>query len=569
MKKNLLSSLFPVRKDDAVFISESAKYDQLDDYTWYTYRGRSKVNVVLRTHKRIISDGDIFGIRQTRTGGHYVILPQMYHVDFVVDRPTANRLINNSDPVKRPKIQNLADANTGKIIRQAAADIAAANSLNRQWDSPRFKAARVVNESSGKIDYANYQWRKITKDEGFKLKKADKSVHYKRNMIVGMRFIKPATGGIIIDQDFNRFVLSTENYDTIINGSTVLPKTRWPDGGFSKEQSEAARQEEQLAQKQKRAEERRLLREQENAVKRKAEKEERERRAEERRERKKREQEAKEAAITLTEHVERVKRSRMVPLDDKQLREKIKKIKKLKAEDLGLRTEHIADDDDFNLDLNNLVIKEEKVVEDKKQKPAPLVDLMNQAIQEVKQDLPIFNMSDIEGDEPEEQPDDDLSYDDSDVDYDLFEEDIPAKEVEPEEVEDEDPIDQSDDVDEDVEIADDELESDDQEEEEKPTKPDIKFEEGDAIIFEQDVTEEREFMIFGIEPVKGNDHIMIYKLYDVSNEPDDYRTVRIDTHKKRKIEDMAKLSRKIPPKEFIKYQAMAESMMKNPEPIES
>lgn len=574
MKKSLLSSLFPIRAIRPDLISESAKYDQLDDYTWYVYRGRNKVNVNVRTHKRIISENDMYGFRQTRNGTYYVILPEMYHVDFVVDKNTANRLVNNSDPIKRPKIQNLADADTGKIIRKAAIDIAAANSPNRQWDSARYKANRVVNESNGKIDYANYQWRKITQPEGFKLKKADKSVHYKRNDIVGMRFIKPATGGIIIDQDFNRFVLSTENFDTIVHGSVVLPKTRWPEGGFTKDQLEAAQQEKLLAAKQKRAAERRLLREEEASRKRKEAQEERERKAEERKKRKQEELEAKEAATTLGEHIERVRRSRMVPLDDKQLREKIKKIKTLKAEDLGLRTEHIVDDDDdLNLDLNNLVLKKDTEVPDKKQKPKPLVDLMNQAIQEVKQDLPIFNMADIETDEPEETPEDDsdVDFDDSDVDYDLYEEDTPAKDVEPEEVDEEDPIDQADEVDEDVEIADKELESedDDEFEDDKPAKPEVKFEEGDAIIFEQDATEEREFMIFGIEPLKGNDHILIYKLYDVSNEPDDYRSVRIDTHKKRRLEDMARLSRKIPPKEFIKYQAMAEDMMKNPEPIES
>lgn len=580
MKKSLLSSLFPARVFRSDLVSESAKYDQLDDYTWYVYRGRNKVNITIRTHKRIISTNDIYGFRQTRNGTYYVILPEMYHVDFVVDKATANRLVNNSDPIKRPKIQNLTDSNTGKIIRNAAIDIAASNSPNRQWDSPRYKAQRVINESSGNIDYANYQWRKITSAEGFRLKKGDRQAHYKRNDIVGMRFIKPATGGIVIDQEFNRFVLTTEDYDQMVHASVVLPKTRWPEGGFGKEDAEAAQQEKLLAEKQKRAAERRRIREAEEARKREEAQAERERKAEQRRLRKQQELEAQENAISLQEHMDRVRRSRTVPLDDRELREKIKKIKKLKAEDLGLRTDHIADDDDdFNLDLNNLSIKKDEEIEDKKQKPAPLVDLLNQAIKETKQDLPIFNMSDLDSDDDVEESviDDgtDIDFEDTEADYDIYAEEDP-QDVEPEPVDEEDPIDQDDDADEDVEIAEDELESeedyDDEEfedEEPKPSKPEVKFEEGDAIIFAQDSTEKREFMIFNIETLKGNDHILIYKLYDVTNEPDDYRSVRIDTHKKRRLEDMARLSRKIPPKEFIKYQAMAEDMMKNPEPIES
>lgn len=581
MKKSLLSSLFPARVFRSDLVSESAKYDQLDDYTWYVYRGRNKVNITIRTHKRIISTNDIYGFRQTRNGTYYVILPEMYHVDFVVDKATANRLVNNSDPVKRPKIQNLTDSNTGKIIRNAAIDIAAANSPNRQWDSPRYKAQRVINESSGNVDYANYQWRKITSAEGFRLKKGDRQAHYKRNDIVGMRFIKPATGGIIIDQEFNRFVLTTEDYDQMVHASVVLPKTRWPEGGFGKEDSEAAQQEKLLAEKQKRAADRRRIREAEEARRREEAQAERERKAEERRLRKQQELESQENAISLQEHMDRVRRSRTVPLDDRELREKIKKIKKLKAEDLGLRTDHIADDDDddFNLDLNNLSIKKDEEIEDKKQKPAPLAELLDQAIKETKQDLPIFNMSDLDSDDDAEESvlDDGtaIDFEDAEADYDIYAEEDP-EDVEPEPVDEEDPIDQDDDVDEDVEVAEDELESDEdyddeefEDEEPKPSKPEVKFEEGDAIIFAQDSTEKREFMIFNIEPLKGNDHILIYKLYDVSNEPDDYRSVRIDTHKKRRLEDMARLSRKIPPKEFIKYQAMAEDMMKNPEPIES
>lgn len=577
MKQNFIRLLFPERAAlNSTFVSESAKYDQLDDYLWYVYKGKTKVNIAIRTHKRTISDGMIFGIRQTRNGTHYVILPEMYHVDFVVERSTANKLINNGEYIKKPKISNLSDPNSGKIIRRLASEIAIEKSENRKWDSARFKAAREVkNESVAGVNFSNYQWRKITVPEGFKLSKADKKVHYVRNAVVGMRFIKPATGGIIIDQDFNRFALSTETYDRIVAGSVVLPKSKWPEGEFTKADADNAREEEKLAEKARRAAERRRLRELEAAEKREAELEERKKRAEARREQKRKEQEAKEAAITLTEHMEKVRKSRTIPMDDKEILKRVRKDRKLKAEDLGLRQEHLDDSDDLDLDLTNLGVKSPEKVDAKPVKPKPVIEMLEQVISDARKDLPVFKMDDIEADDLSDVADDELE--DSEIDHDLFEEEETPKVVKGKPAAKEKVVEEDDSLDDDsleddkdVEIAEDELEESDTEDDlEEEEVPEVKFEEADVIVFRQDATEQREFAIVGIDPMKGNDHILIYKLYDIDNEPDDYRTVRIDTHKKRRIEDMAELKRKLTPKDFLKYQAMSEDLMKNPEAIES
>jgi hypothetical protein len=558
-----------MNKNLKLFLSQSAKFEQLDEYTWYKYNGIQKVQIAVRTHKRTIEKNSLFGLRYTRNGTIYVILPEMYHVDFVVDRTTANKLLNKSDIVKRPTIKNLTDNNTGKIIRRAAAEIAAELSPNRVWDSPRYKAARnITNESV--IDYSNYQWRKISAVDGFKLAKADRKMHYKHNDIIGMRFIKPATGGVLIDKNFNRFVLNTEAYDRIVSGSKVLPKSKWPEGKFSKEEAEIARQEELILAKQKRASERRALRELEAAKKREEEKLLKLKLAEERKERKRKELEARESATLLNEHIERVRKTAVIPMDDRDIRERVKQRRRLSAEDLGLKEEYLDNSEkEFELNLDGLTLNTDTKVE-RKEKPAELKDMLDQVIKDTKKDLTLFNMEDIESDPEDFEDDPEVQYEDSEVEHDLYEDEEKSKDLDLTK----DPEDEDEDEyepDEEVEIAEDELEEveDSEEDELEEKKPEIKYEEGHVITFEQDASESREFLIYSIEPLKGNDHILIYKLYDIDNEPDEYRTVRIDTHKKRKIEDMAKMIRKVSAKDFIRYQAMAEDLMKNPEPIES
>jgi hypothetical protein len=269
----------------------------------------------------------------------------------------------------------------------------------------------------------------------------------------------------------------------------------------------------------------------------------------------------------------KVRKSQTVKMSDKEIAKQIKRRRLVNAEDLGLRVDHLADEEDFdlNLDLDNLQIEGEFNKKDEPEREAKKVEvaeMFDQAISDLKKTMPKpkLDLSQF----AEEETVDDLEADEeveyeSDEDQEESEEEFEDEVVEePEEelVEDEDPVD--------LDTDDSEVDTAIKELEEPEVKKVVKdFEEGSIIKFNNDRSEQREFLIFDISTMEGSDHIIIYKLYDLTNEPDDYRTVRIDKRQKRRIEDMAEFVRKLPVRQLIEKQSLADTLTKNKEPIES
>ena len=550
-------------------LSLSAKYDELDDFSWHKFHGSRGVKIVQRSHTRTIAQNDVYGIRAARSGNFYVVLPDLYHVNFAITQKEANKLLENSKKVKRPAIKNLSGQD-GKIIR-----VVNKQSDNRAWDAAYFKAARAINaEAKEGVNFANYQWRRVGDPSGFTVKKSDKKVHYKRGDVFGIRFIKPATGGVLIDQNFNRFAINLDTYDIILSMTTVLPKNKWPEGGFTRADMENSVEEERLREKEKKARQRQLIREREAVVKRKQLQELSEKKAAERQRRKQEAEDAKAHLQTLEEHMIKVRKSQTVKMSDKDIAKQIKRRRLINAEDLGLRVDHLADDEDFelNLDLDNLQIEGEFNKKDEPEREAKKVEvaeMFDQVISDLKKTMPKPKLDLSQFAEKEEavdelEADDEVEYESDEGQEDQeedFEDDAP-EEPEEELVEEEDPVD--------LDTDDSEVDSAIKELEEPEVKKVVKdFEEGFVVKFNNDRSEQREFLIFDIANMEGSDHIVIYKLYDLTNEPDDYRTVRVDKRQKRRLEDMAEFVRKLPVRQLIEKQSLADTLIKNKEPIES
>lgn len=575
--------LFDLDKSDP-FESLSAKFEELDGFTWYKYGGSRSVKVVFRIHERSIKRDTVFGIRPVRYGNFYVVFPDLYHVNFTVSSKEANKLFEHGTKIKRPDIQNKLASGGKRVVNKVETA-----SEHRAWDAVYFRAARIVrNEDKEGIEYANYQWRRVGDPDGIQLKKGGRIRKYKKGDIIGMRFIKPTAGGVLIDQQFNRFAVTKDIYDQLLAASSVLPKNKWPEGGFSQADLENSAREQELIEKEKRAEERRMVREREAVLKRERELELREKRRQEDLKRKEEASEIQERAKTLEQHIKEVRKTRTVPMSDKEIVKQIKKRRTIRAEDLGLRDEHLSDDHvELDLDLDNLTLhgEPEEAVKEETSKGVSVKEMMNDAIADLKSGLPKLDLSKF-ADEPEE-----LNEDDSDVEYDdeeIEEEEDFEEEPEPDlpEIEEPDPIadadpeleiEDPDDIDKALaeldSVDEDDLDEGEAEEEvvKKPKSAEPKriFEEGNVVVFHQDRAQKREFVIFEIANLPESDHIFIYKLYDMTNEPDDYRTVRIDKRQKRKIEDMADFVRKLPVRELIAMQSVVEDLPKNKEPIES
>jgi len=213
--------------------SLSATYDDaVNKYAWYTFDGPRGREVTQRSHKRMIKNGDVFGLIASRTGSRFtLIFPDMPHIDFPIDKAAANFFIDRSkkmrsapNVVKREGRTKSAGAVT--MERQLA---------RRQIDNPRFAPRKTPVESAHGIDFSNYQWR-IIEQPNYKIKHSKGIDQFIQNDVIGVRFLRESKGGIIINQDGMYLKVPTEEYDRVVADSKVLAFPDWPTGTLTAEE---------------------------------------------------------------------------------------------------------------------------------------------------------------------------------------------------------------------------------------------------------------------------------------------------------------------------------------------
>lgn len=563
--------------------SLAARESQLDEFVWYEFRGKRKRTVQHRNHTRDITPGTVYGLRPIRGGDYYLILPDMYHVDFRVKANIADNMVKQSSKKRtKPKMNNLRE---GRQRAQRAG-------RNIDRGSNRFKPLKRVKATDEKnqVDLSNYQWRKLT-DAQFKYNKTQKiSFNIKKNQEFGCRFINANKGGIIVFDDGTRFRIPTVQFDELMEASRVLTADKWRTHTLSEsdlEKIEQDREREKKRELMKQREERKQLRIQRDIKKRQEANKLKEKKRKENEARRQRILDLKErspkAPVSFTPVIRKDRVDNLADSlqDEDNLIDNINKIADT-APDLDLEDLDVSRvaREDTEIDENEIVIADadQDAVE----------DALDKEIDEVSEERNSSMFADDDDEDDVDFEDDDEADEEEDLeeieedDPDL--EDINAEEEQEEaldsaeadeEYEDiDEELDETDEVDEDAEEGTEESDDDDGDSEESSPEDDEEeteetFEEGFVIQFKEDETEQREFLILDIYPLKNNDRIQVYKVYDIGADDETYQTVRIDTKKKATIEKMATFVRKMNPKEFTKYYNAMEGYEKSNEPITS
>lgn len=558
-----------------MMLSLSAKFEDLPLFNWFKYNGARKRTVVGPRGELVLETGKIFGVREMRTGNVMLLDPDAYHKKYVVDTKELNQILAKSDKAKAPKLDNIREG-SGRAPRVNKAETV---SDNRKWDAPYFKPARELNADEARkgVSFANYQWRVVTEPLKFK-KSAAVTFIFQRKHVIGVRFIRPSIGGIVIDREGRRFSVTEKQWDEMLTATSVMPKNKWPEGGFTAKQMKEVIASDKQVQKDQKRNELLALREIEKAAK------ERDAAAaaEKRKQRKEELERIGRAAVTkptTVEQIEQAKKASVKVLSEEEVRQEL--AKKQMEEEAQLLKEYgeldTISDDELDLDLPEAKQAEAETLEEDteetltEQAKDP-VEMLDEVIADKRQKFASTNLRDLpeepeeedEEEDSEEEPDEE---DDSDLDYEEEpEEETEDTDTEEEEEEyDEDQEDADLEDDEDVLAAEEEeadLEDESEEEESDEKTEAKKIEEGDVVQFKDDKTEKRSFAVLAIYPLPQNNSITVYKVYDITNEPEGYNTVRISSKTKRKFEDLVTLERTLSESEFAELDELVEGYPK-------
>ncbi|QZE58027.1 hypothetical protein MPK70_gp151 [Erwinia phage pEa_SNUABM_33] len=209
-------------------LSVSASYqDAVSKYAWMKYTGSRGKEVSQRTHKRMIREGDIFGILPLRNGGRYtLIFPDMPHVDFPLDKSTGLFLMERASKMRKvPDVLNTE----GKRVKTAGAKTLQRQLMRSQFDAARFSPRGVKAEAVNGLDFDNYQWRMVSSPE-YPVKTSKGMTKLYKNDMIGVRFLRQGKGGIVVNTDGMYLKVDDAQYDLLVHDTNILPINDWPKG---------------------------------------------------------------------------------------------------------------------------------------------------------------------------------------------------------------------------------------------------------------------------------------------------------------------------------------------------
>ena len=606
-------------------LSVSASYqDAVSKYAWMKYTGSRGKEVSQRTHKRMIREGDIFGILPLRNGGRYtLIFPDMPHVDFPLDKATGLFLMERASKLRKvPDVVNREG--TGRTKTAGAKTME--RQLNRsQFDAARFSPRRVPSESVYGVNFDNYQWRMVASPE-YPVKTSKGMTKLYKNDMIGVRFMRPGKGGIVINSEGMFLKVDDAQYDLIVHDTNILPFNDWPKGVLTAEDVKAYRRVVRRARRRSAQEEQEAQRLANNAKI----LEQKQQRKELQKEANKKKQERESELSGLRKKVrsgeleipkpevrtvyedgvdKRGKRVRVIEeeiLDDEIEEVEIDAdIDEQKLEDILSRSpfagdafniedsvgslfggDDSQDHEDPELDLSDIDEPEEDEEDVPPKKVRTKAGKKAQPAEEEED-------ADAEEDVDDSDPDAD-DADDGDADSDTDDESVDDDSADDEgaDREGEDGEDETEEEDESSDASDavDETDADEDqdsdvaaaEQEAKETAKKIaaankstpqhraeEAEEGDVLKFKADAKLNRDWVIVRVSTHSTSDNIVIYTLYDITNSPDEVRQVRVNRARKQNLFDYAEHVKDMAPKLFNRVLDMTEDFPVNKDPIAS
>lgn len=216
-----------------MILSASASYeDAVSKYAWLKYTGTRGKEVSQRTHKRMIREGDVFGILPLRNGSRFtLIFPDMPHIDFPLDKKDGAFLMERSS-----KLRKLPDI----VNREGRSKTAGAQTLARKlartnFDAARFQPKNIPNEAKNGVNFDNYQWRMVPQND-YEIKTTKGLLKLHRNDMIGVRFLRQGKGGIIVNNKGLYVLVKDEEFDRIVGETNIMPIQDWPKGEISPEE---------------------------------------------------------------------------------------------------------------------------------------------------------------------------------------------------------------------------------------------------------------------------------------------------------------------------------------------
>ena len=606
-------------------LSVSASYqDAVSKYAWMKYTGSRGKEVSQRTHKRMIREGDIFGILPLRNGGRYtLIFPDMPHVDFPLDKAAGLFLMERASKLRKvPDVVNRES--TGRTKTAGAKTME--RQLNRsQFDAARFSPRRVPSESVYGVNFDNYQWRMVASPE-YPVKTSKGMTKLYKNDMIGVRFLRQGKGGIVINSEGMFLKVDDAQYDLIVHDTNILPFNDWPKGVLTAEDVKAYRRVVRRARRRSAQEEEEAQRLANNAkiLEQKQQRKELQKEAS----KKKREREAELSSLrkkvrsgevevpkpeVRTVYEDGIDRrgKRVRVIEEEILDDEIEEIEidadldEQKLEDILSRSPFAGDAFNIEDSVGSLFGGD-----DSQDHEDPELDLSDiDEPEEDEEDVPPKKVRTKAGKkaqsaEEEEDPDAEEDVDDSDPDADDADDGDADSDTDDESVDDdsvddegadgegEDGEDEEEEEDESSDTSDavDETDADEDEDsdvaaaeqEAKETAKKIaaankstpqhraeEAEEGDVLRFKADAKLNRDWVIVRVSTHSTSDNIVIYTLYDITNSPDEVRQVRVNRARKQNLFDYAEHVKDMAPKLFNRVLDMTEDFPVNKDPIAS
>ena len=616
-----------------MILSVSASHeDAVTKYAWMKYKGSRGKEVSQRTHKRMIREGDTFGILPLRNGGRYtLIFADMPHVDFPLDKTTGLFLMERSS-----KLRKVPDV----VQRDSRTKTAGAQTLQRQINRVQFDAARfapksVKAEAVNGVNFDNYQWRMVPSME-YPVKTSKGMIKLYKNDMIGVRFLRQGKGGIIVNTEGLYVKVDDSQFDLLVHDTNILPFNDWPKGEIDVDTVKAYRKQVRRRRKRSQLEEEEAVRLSNNAkvleqkqqrkeLQKQARKTAAERSAEMRDLRNKvksGEIEAPKAEVrTVYEDGIDRRGKRVKVIEHEELDDAIEEVEvdldfdEQKLEDVLSRSPFAGDmfniedsigslfggDDSQDHEEPALDLSDIDEPEDDEEDVAP-----SKVRTKVKGKKPVEAPPEEEeeessDDEEEEETDEEEDPDDSDPDADDSEDgdddsdgsddesvDDADADSEGTESEGEDGADDEEDADATDAVeeagADEDQDSDvaAAEDEAKETAKKIaaanqstpsaraeEAEEGDVLRFKADAKLQRDWLVVRVSTHNASDNIVIYTLYDITNSPDEVRQVRVNRARKQNLFDYAEHVKDMAPKLFNRVYDMTEDYPVNKDPIAS
>lgn len=609
-------------------LSESASYDDaVTKYAWLKFTGSRGKEVSQRTHKRMIREGDVFGILPLRNGSRYtLIFPDIPHIDFPLDLQTGKFLLDRSSKLR--KVPDVVKRE-GKV-KTAGALTMERSILRTTFDTARFQPKKIPNEAVNGINFTSYQWRMVPQND-YAVQTTKGIVKFRKNDMIGVRFKRPGKGGVVVNTDGMYLKLLDEQYDKLVADTNIMPIQDWPEGNIDVDTVKAYQKTIKHNRRRSAVEEREAVRlaNRANALEQKQQAKELARKVRESKQAESAELRDLRKKIKSGEIQAPVREIKTVYSDEPELRKR-KSVRVIEHEELDEALDEELDMD-MDLDLNEQKLEDiinrspfagdifsiEDTVgslfggddshdeehapeldlsdidepEDDEEEPAPKSKVRSKKAKPPAEEVEEEEEPDAEEDPDDSDPDasddedgesadgstdDDESVDDADADDTGDDEEDPDGEEEADDADASDAVDETgadEDGDSDVAAAEKEAAETAKKiaasNKSTPSDRATEAEEGDVLKFKADVKLQRDWLIVKMSTHANSDNIVVYTLYDITNSPDEVRQVRINRARKQNLFDYAEHIKDMAPKLFNKVYDMVEDYPVNKDPIAS